>query len=119
MNHSKYNNTLKTRKGKYLTENERYKIEALKKAGLKNIEIAKQIGKSERTIRRELKRGQQQLVNSDLTYREEYCADVAQRKYEKNALNKSVSLKIGKDHELASYIEEAFPKYKNTSCSSI
>lgn len=112
MDHSKYNNTLKTRKGKYLTEKERYKIEALKKAGLKNKEIAEQIGKSERTIRRELKRGQLQLLNSDLTYRNEYCADVAQRKYEKNAQNKGVSLKIGKDHKLASYIEEKIIKDK-------
>jgi len=43
MNHSKNNNTLKTRKNKYLNEKERYKIEGLKKAGLSNKEIAEQI----------------------------------------------------------------------------
>lgn len=106
MNHSKYHNTLKSTKNKYLTEKERYKIEALKRSGLKNSEIAKQIGKSDRTIRREIKRGTVRLLNTDLTYRNEYCADVAQRKYKENASNKGPGLKIGKDHELAEYIED-------------
>lgn len=106
MNHSKYNNTLKSKKNKYLTLKDRYKIEALKKVGLKNSEIAKQIGKSDRTIRREIKRGTVRLLNTDLTYRYEYCADVAQMKYKENASNKGPSLKIGKDHELAEYIED-------------
>lgn len=105
MNHSKNNNTLKSKKNKYLTLKDRYEIEALKKAGHKNSEIARQIGKSDRTIRREIKRGTVQLLNTDLTYRYEYCADVAQRKYEENASNKGPGLKIGKDHKLASYIE--------------
>lgn len=106
MNHSSNNNTLKSKKNKYLIEKERYKIEALKKAGFKNSEIAKQVGKSDRTIRREIKRGTVKLLNTDLTYRNEYCAEVAQRKYEENASNKGPGLKIGKDHKLAQYIED-------------
>lgn len=106
MNHSEINNTLKSKKKKYLTLKERYKIEALKKAGLKNSEIAVQIGKSDRTIRREINRGTIKLLNTDLTYRYEYCADVAQRKYEENASNKGPGLKIGNDHDLAQYIED-------------
>lgn len=106
MNHSEINNTLKSKKKKYLTLKERYKIEALKKAGLKNSEIADQIGKSDRTIRREINRGTIKLLNTDLTYRYEYCADVAQRKYEENASNKGPGLKIGNDHDLAQYIED-------------
>ena len=69
MNHS--NHTTKTKKNKYLTEKERYKIEALKKIGLSNVEIAKQIGKSDRTIRREIKRGTIVLRNSDWTEEKE------------------------------------------------
>jgi IS30 family transposase len=106
MNHSENNNTLKSVKNKYLTEKERYEIEALKRAGIKNKEIARLIGKSERTIRREIKRGTVKLLNTELTYRNEYCADVAQRKYEEKASNKGPGLKIGKDHKLAKYIEE-------------
>ena len=104
MNHS--NHTIETKKNKYLTEKERYKIEALKKAGLSNVDIAKQIGKSDRTIRREIKRGTIILRNSDWTEEKRYCADVAQRKYLENSLNKGPSLKIGNDHKLAEYIED-------------
>ena len=71
MNHSNTNNTLQSKKNKHLTEKERYKIEALKKIGLSNVEIAKQIGKSDRTIRREIKRGTIVLRNSDWTEEKE------------------------------------------------
>jgi IS30 family transposase len=100
------NNTTNSKKNKYLTEQERYKIEALKKIKLSNAEIAVQIGKSERTIRREIARGKIKLLNSDLTERYEYCADVAHRKYLEKAANKGPGLKIGHDHKLAGYIED-------------
>lgn len=103
MNHS--NHTIKNTRNKYLTEKERYQIEALKKTGISNSKIAEQIGKSERTIRREIIRGTVKLLNSDLTTREQYCADSAHRKYLDNASNKGPSLKIGSDHKLAEYIE--------------
>lgn len=102
MNHIK--NTIESKKNKYLTEQDRYKIEALKKVNLSNAEIAVQIGKSERTIRREIARGKIKLLNSDLTERYEYCADVAHRKYLEKAANKGPGLKIGSDHKLATYI---------------
>ncbi|GKX32378.1 IS30 family transposase [Vallitalea longa] len=108
------NNTTNPKKNKYLTEKERYKIEALKKAKISNAEIAIQIGKSERTIRREIARGKVKLLNSDLTERYEYCADVAHRKYLENAANKGPSLKIGHDHKLASYIEDKIINEKHS-----
>jgi IS30 family transposase len=100
------NHTTKSRKNKYLTLKERYKIEALRKAGFSNTKIALEIGRSDRTIRREIARGTITLLNSDLTKREEYCADVAHRKYLENASNKGPGLKIGNDHKLAEYIEK-------------
>jgi IS30 family transposase len=108
------NNTTNPKKNKYLTEQERYKIEALKKAKLSNAEIAVQIGKSERTIRREIARGKIRLLNSDLTERYEYCADVAHRKYLENAENKGPGLKIGHDHRLAEYIEDKIINEKHS-----
>lgn len=105
MNHSEDNNTLITKKNKYLTEKDRFKIEALLKVNISNKEIANQLGKSDRTIRREVKRGTIILLNSDLTTRKEYCADVAHRKYLENAVSKGPGLKIGNDHKLAHYIE--------------
>jgi IS30 family transposase len=106
MNHSQNNYTLKNGKNKYLTEQERYKIEGLRKANISNKKISEILGKSDRTIRREIKRGTIKLLNTDLTERYEYCADVAQRKYLNNASNKGPGLKIGNDHELAIYIED-------------
>ena len=48
---------LKTRKNKHLNERERYKIEVLLKEKMKPSEIAKRVGRSTRTIQREVKRG--------------------------------------------------------------
>ena len=69
------------RKGKHLKYEERLKIEALSKAGLNSEEIGRQLGgRSGRTIRRELKQGRVELLNSDYTIRVEYSADVAKQR---------------------------------------
>jgi len=102
---SQDNNIAESRKYKHLSGRERYKIEILLKEGLKPFEIAHRMGKGIRTIEREKARGKVRLLNHDLTYREEYCADAGQRIYEENARNKGPGLKIGKDHKLAKYIE--------------
>ena len=107
------NNTTKGRKGKHLTYEERQKLEVLLKAKVGIKEIAKLLGgRSERTIKREIKRGTVRLLNSDLTERYEYSADAGQRKYDLNAENKGRSLKIGSSHDLVRYIEEKICKEK-------
>lgn len=93
-------------KNKYLTEQERYQIEVLTKEGYKPDQIAKILEKCERTIYRELKRGKVTLLNSDLTERVEYCADVAQRKYLENSRNKGIDLKLGNDYEFVQFVEQ-------------
>lgn len=103
---------LKERKNKHLNEKERYKIEILLKENMKPSDIAKRVGKATRTIQREIKRGTIMLLNSDLTYRKEYCADVAQNDYIDQAKNKGPGLKIGKDHRLAKHIEKKIIKEK-------
>lgn len=110
MSHKNY--TAEQRKNKHLTERERYKIEILLKERLSPFEIAKRLGRHLRTIEREIKKGTVWLLNSDLTYREEYCADMAQRVYEKNGKNKGPGLKIGNDHKLAKHIEQKIIKEK-------
>jgi len=109
---SQDNNTAKSRKNKHLTMKERYTIEILLKEGLKPVEIAKRLGRHKRTIEREIAKGTIRLLNSNLTYREEYCADVGQRVYEENGQNKGPGLKIGNDHKLAKHIEEKIKKEK-------
>jgi len=106
------NNTTKQGSFKHLTERERYQIEILIKEKMKPKEIATAIGKHRRTIEREIARGSFRMMNSDLTYKDSYCADVGQRKYEQAASNKGAGLKIGHDHKLAKYIEKRIIKDK-------
>jgi IS30 family transposase len=109
---SQDNNTIKLRKYKHLTERERYRIEILLKEKLKPFEIAQRMGKGTRTIEREISKGTLILLNYDLTYRKEYCADAGQRIYEENSKNKGPGLKIGKDHKLVKHIEDKIIKDK-------
>ncbi len=100
------NNNTKNEKGKHLTYEKRIKIEALSKAGMKSEEIGRQIGCSGRTVRRELQKGMVELLNSDLTTRKEYSADIGQQKHEYAGTGKGPRLKIGSDYALVKYIEE-------------
>ena len=51
--------------------------------------IAKEIGISERTLYREIKRGMvKNLLKSDLTFYSEYSAEYSQRKYDKKQKRK-------------------------------
>jgi len=109
---SQYNNTAELRKYKHLNERDRYKIEILLKERLKPFEIGQRMEKGIRTIEREIAKGKVRLLNHDLTYREEYCADAGQRIYEENARNKGPGLKIGKDHKLVKHIENKIIKDK-------
>lgn len=109
---SQSNHTVKTRKNKHLNIRERYRIEDLAKERVTPFEIAKRLGRHQRSIEREIAKGTISLKNSDLTYRKEYCADVGQRIYEENSKNKGPGLKIGKDHKLANYIENKIVKDK-------
>ncbi len=112
---SHLNNTTKNRKGKHLNYEDRLKIEALIKAGIKPKEIGQLLGgRSERTIYRELKQGTVELLNSDLTTRKEYSADVAQQKHDANGTAKGPGLKIAKDYELVDFIEKEIKDEKKS-----
>ena len=108
---SQLNLITETRKGKHLTYEERIKLETLYKMGLTSVCIAEQIGgRSERTIRREVAKGIVELLNSDLTTRLEYSAEVGQLEHDKQSTAKGPALKIGKDHKLVKYLETAIGK---------
>lgn len=106
------NYTTKGRKSKHLRYEERIKIEALSKIGIKSEKIAEEIGCSGRTVRRELAKGKTQLLNSDLTTRTEYSADIGQQKHDYAATAKGPTLKIGKNFELVREIEHLIIKEK-------
>lgn len=100
------NYNIKNRKGKHLNYEERIKIETLRKENMKASEIAIRIGCSKRTIERELKRGTVELMNSDLTMRTEYSADLGQNIYDEKGTAKGPNLKIGNNHKLVEAIEK-------------
>lgn len=109
---SQENYTIGSMKNKHLTCRERYNIEILLKENMNAFEISKRLGRHKRTIEREIRKGTVRLLNSNLSYREEYCADTGQRVYDRNGSNKGPGLKIGKDHKLARHIEQKIVKEK-------
>lgn len=106
------NNTIKKERWKQLSELERYKIEALLRVGLNPRDISKQLGRNRRTIEREIAKGTVEQLDSELRTQNVYCADVGQRVHLERGANKGRTLKIGNDHELATYIEDKIIKEK-------
>ena len=97
---------------KHLTLTQRLQIESYLKIKLPIKEIAELIGVSDSTIYRELKRGQfvhkskrMDYIDYKFYYTSKYSPDLAQRKYEEHLRNKGAEIKLGKDYELATYIE--------------
>ena len=93
------------RRFKHLTKTDRLRIEQQLRDGKEPKEIAESIGVHISTIYREKKRGEYQHRNSDYTEETRYSSDLAEMKYRANLAAKGPDLKIGKDHELADYIE--------------
>lgn len=89
----------------YITEKERYEIEALRKAGISVAKIAHQLGKCERTIYYELGRGTVELIDTHLKPYKVYCADVAQRKTDEAQRHKGADLKASGDTEFIKTVE--------------
>lgn len=92
--------------GKHLTYEERFYIEKALKDGISPIRIAETLGKHFTTIYKEIEKGTVTFLNSDLTTREEYCADAAQAVTEKRGHNKGIQYKLAEDQPLLSRIAE-------------
>jgi IS30 family transposase len=88
----------------HLSEQERYKVEALFESKKTPGEIALFLGRNPSTIYREMRRGTISRIQSDLTEKKSYRANVAQADYLKLCPNRERSLKIGKDKRLEEYI---------------
>ena len=67
---------------KTLTWDDRLKIAAWQRVGIKVTEIAKLLGVHYSTIYREIKRGQYEHTNTDLTTEMRYSPDISQEKKE-------------------------------------
>lgn len=92
------------RMGKYLTYEERFYIEKELKKGTSPTKIAEILGKHFTTIYKEIEKGTVTFLNSDLTTREEYCADAAQAVTEKRGHNKGIMYKLTGNGQLLSRI---------------
>ncbi len=92
-------------KFRQLTYNDRVKLEALV-GEKKPKEIAKKLRFHLSTIYRELKRGQFEALNSDLTTEIRYSPEISQQHKEEILSAKGPGLKIGENQEYADRIEE-------------
>lgn len=94
-----------TKKQHYMTRDERYQLEALRRAKIPVSQIARQLGFTRQTIYNELKRGQ--YTHTCEFYDEvRYSADKAQQIHDYNQTAKGRPLKIGNHHDFAAYLEE-------------
>ena len=90
----------------HLSKTDRYKIEALLNQGHTKREIADELHVHISTIYREIKRARWQYLDGDTWITEDrYNPDGAEKRYRENLAAKGAPLKIGRDFELAEYIE--------------
>lgn len=92
------------KKGKHIKWEDRLKIQGALRTGAKPAEIAKMIGCCRATIYNEINRGQC-VQQHDAEFVTEYCADVAERKYQEALRAKGPDIKLGNDFELAEFLE--------------
>lgn len=90
---------------KHLTFTDRLKIEAWERVGTSKQIMADELGVHISTIYRELKRGRYERLKTDLTTEDRYSPDIAEQRYQANLKAKGAGLKIGNDHEYATYLE--------------
>ena len=90
---------------KQLKFSDRLKIEALRKAGVRVIEIAGILHVHRSTIYNELKRGSYEHINTDYTTEIRYSPDIAQKRCDDNLKARGTQLKIGNDLKYANYLE--------------
>lgn len=111
-----------TKKQHYMTERERHKLEALLTAKIPITQIAKQLGFSRQTIYNEMKRGACQCVRRINGYDTdviEYSAEKAQQIHRYNQTAKGGTLKIGNDHEYASFLENQILNHRLSPAAAL
>ena len=103
------------RRFKHLTWTDRLRIEKWLNEGMKPKDIASKLRVHISTVYNELHRGEyQRLVGDTWELVSAYSPDIAEQKYQAHLRDKGPALKIGKDHELANYIETTI---LNKECS--
>jgi len=111
MEQAKY--TTPRKKHKHILREDRYLIEKMLDDKQGDSIIARVVGCTSKTLKREIERGTHQYLDSR-TYeiREKYSFDVAQRKHEEKAANKGRYAKINDAPELRAYLENKIKREK-------
>ena len=91
---------------KTFTKRTRDKLEALYNAGFPVKKIAEELGYTHQAIYHELKRGYYYHRNSDWTETRKYSSDKAQLSADINATAKGAPIKLDKDKEFATFVED-------------
>jgi IS30 family transposase len=94
------------RQGTHFTWEERLRLmDYRKRLKIKSPrKLAQLLGKSKRTIQREINRGWETFIASDLSTYETYSPDITQRKADENLSAKGPDLKLGNDYALVKNI---------------
>jgi IS30 family transposase len=102
------------RKGKHLTWDDRQIIEAMVKEGIPSAGIASILGRSVRTIQRELNRGKVIHIDTERREYETYSCERAQQDYAINATAKGLDLKLGANRIMVEFISERMIVYRES-----
>lgn len=103
-----------SRKGKHLTREERIVIERMSRGGRPPRDIAAVLGRHQRTIERELKRGRVKHLDYELRDIYVYSSDRGQDVHDLNATAKGAELKIGVNYELAEFVRSRIVDHKES-----
>lgn len=98
---------LVSRKSRFLTANDRVKIEYYAKHKMRPSEIAKELGVHRSTVYRELKRGQVQQLDRYYSYYTIYSSQVAQQKADWLQTSKGSTEKIGNNRRYLQAIADS------------
>ena len=96
----------------HFTWEQRLTLERMIKKGFSKPDMAKALGKCERSIYYEIGRGTCEQRTTDLKIVERYCPEVAERKYREFLAEKGPDVKIGHDYDLVNRLEELIVKQK-------
>lgn len=110
---------MRRQKGQHLQWSDRLIIERMRLNRATTREIAAAIGCSHVTIVKELKRGQYEHTNSDLTTEIRYSPELAERQHRVNMTIKGPEVKIGHDHALARTLEHLIVKEKYSPYAAV
>lgn len=92
------------KKRRRITDTERIRFEALCNAGLPIKEIARLMGRCDKTLYKERKRGLYIHRNSDYTESVRYSSDLSRLRYKEHCEHCGRPLKIGNDYALVQYL---------------